>query len=301
MNLNDLSAYFAPDDLDWKPITVSRKTGKGLAAAYITARAVQQRLDDVCGPENWQNRFSPGPAGGVVCGISIRIVRDGEGEWVTKWDGADNTDIEATKGGLSDSMRRAAVQWGIGRYLYNFPSQWVEMDEYGKFKQPPKVPPKYLPSRIPAASPHTKGSALPPSETPRTGEGASGPDGAEIARQVYGGPEANPPATVSGEVLDVIDELGRTLYGDEWERRRSGSARWASGGETAFLRDLAASEGERLTAELERRIRADRPAVSDDTPVFSDPAFAKPFDTSDADGVAGGLFEDSRPKHQDPA
>ena len=142
---------------------------------------------------------------------------------------------------------------------------------------------------------------LPPSETLRTGEGASGPDGAEIARQVYGGPEANPPATVSGEVLDVIDELGRSLYGNEWERRRSGSARWASGGETAFLRDLTASEGERLTAELERRIRADRPAVSDDTPVFSDPAFAETFDTSDADGVAGGLFEDSRPKHQDPA
>ena len=36
-----------------------------------------------------------------------------------KWDAAENTQVEAVKGGRSGAMKRAAVQWGIGRYLYN--------------------------------------------------------------------------------------------------------------------------------------------------------------------------------------
>lgn len=50
--------------------------------------------------------------GGVECGISIKI----DGEWITKWDAAENTQVEAVKGGRSGAMKRAAVQWGIGRY-----------------------------------------------------------------------------------------------------------------------------------------------------------------------------------------
>ena len=147
IDLRHLADFFAADDLEWKPIAVSKKTGKALAAAYITNRAVQQRFDDIVGPENWHNEFRPGPQGGVVCGISVRVERaSGDADWVTKWDGAGNTDIEAVKGGLSDSMRRAAVQWGVGRYLYAFPQQWVPVDDYGKFSQPPRIPREFLPS-----------------------------------------------------------------------------------------------------------------------------------------------------------
>ena len=149
VDLKRLSDYFGDDDIEWKPIVVSRKTNKGLAAAYVTNRAIMDRLDEVCGPANWKNEFMPGPNGGVVCGLSIRVER-GEGaggfaEWITKWDGAENTDIEAVKGGLSSSMRRAAVQWGIGRYLYKLPSQWVAVDDNGRFKQPPRVPAAFRP------------------------------------------------------------------------------------------------------------------------------------------------------------
>ena len=44
-----------------------------------------------------------------LCGIAIFF--EGRG-FITKWDGAEDSDIEAVKGGLSDSMKRAAVQWG---------------------------------------------------------------------------------------------------------------------------------------------------------------------------------------------
>ena len=138
---------FFADDIEWKPIAVSKRTNKGLAAAYLTNRAIQQRLDDVCGPADWLNEFTAGPNGGVLCGLSIRIVReDGTADWVTKWDGAENTDVEAVKGGLSNAMKRAASHWGIGRYLYDLPQQWVALDDRGRFAQPPRIPSQFLPS-----------------------------------------------------------------------------------------------------------------------------------------------------------
>lgn len=146
IDLAALAAYFDESEIEWKPVAVSKKTNKALAAAYVTNRAVQQRLDDVVGPARWQNQFREGPAGGVLCGLSIEVEPD---KWVTKWDGAENTDIESVKGGLSDSQRRAAVQWGIGRYLYNVPSQWVPVDENGRFREPPRMNPAFLPGAAP--------------------------------------------------------------------------------------------------------------------------------------------------------
>ena len=150
-NLRLLAAYFAPDDLDWRAITISKRTNKGLAAAYITNRAIMNRLDEAVGPGSWRNEFAPGPGGGIVCGLSIYV--ESRSEWVTKWDGAENTDVEAIKGGLSNAMRRAAVQWGIGRYLYDFPQQWVPVDDYKQFKISPRIPDHYLPGREAHAQP----------------------------------------------------------------------------------------------------------------------------------------------------
>ncbi len=111
IDLKRLQDFFDPSDIGWKPIALSKKTGKALVAAYVSNRAIMDRLDAVCGPGNWRNEFTAGPNGGLLCGLSIRIVReDGSAEWVTKWDGAENTDVEPVKGGLSSSMRRAAVQ-----------------------------------------------------------------------------------------------------------------------------------------------------------------------------------------------
>lgn len=124
-----LRAPFPAKDLEWR-IGQAGKNQRGLYArilVYLTNRSIMERLDDVVGAENWQNEFKPGPQGGVVCGISIRV----GGEWLTKWDGAENSDIEPVKGGLSDSMKRAAVQWGIGRYLYDIGEKWAVINDNG--------------------------------------------------------------------------------------------------------------------------------------------------------------------------
>lgn len=140
---------FYPDELEWKPQSVGKSGGKFWvrALAYVTNRAIMDRLDEVVGPGSWQNEFKAGPDGGVLCGLSVKVGN----EWVTKWDGADNTDIEAVKGGLSGSMKRAAVHWGIGRYLYDLEENFGKVEEAGIYRaktkegewftwSPPKLP-----------------------------------------------------------------------------------------------------------------------------------------------------------------
>jgi hypothetical protein len=122
MDLERLRAPFPREDVEWRAQTVTKDGNKALAFPYIDARAVSDRLDEVCGPENWQCRYAFSPDGKkTLCEIGIRC---GE-EWVWKADGAGDTDVEAEKGALSDAFKRAGVKWGIARYLYSLPQVWV--------------------------------------------------------------------------------------------------------------------------------------------------------------------------------
>ena len=91
-----------------------RKGPGGKMLSYVDARQVQNRLDEVVGTENWQTHFSE-VCGNYCCTLSLKI----DGEWVAKSDGAGETSIEGDKGGFSDAFKRAAVSFGIARYLYS--------------------------------------------------------------------------------------------------------------------------------------------------------------------------------------
>lgn len=156
IDFNKLKEPFPAEDIEWRLQSCGKKkdgTFWGKALAYVTNRAIQNRLDEVVGPQNWKNEFSKGPDGGILCGLSIKC----DGEWVTKFDGSENTQIEAVKGGLSGSMKRAAsTGWGIGRYLYQLDEGWAEITENGIYSgktkegewfkwNPPKLPSWALP------------------------------------------------------------------------------------------------------------------------------------------------------------
>ncbi len=121
MNINNLAAAFPPEVIHWRAQTLTRDGDKALALAYIDARDVMDRLDMVCGPENWQSGFTETATGRVLCRLEILI---GD-RWIAKTDGAGNTAVEGEKGGISDALKRAAVQWGIGRYLYDLGNVWA--------------------------------------------------------------------------------------------------------------------------------------------------------------------------------
>lgn len=120
-----LSAEFPREAISWRSQSMNKDGTSAMALAYIDARDVMDRLDAVCGPSNWQDRYEfHGPR--TVCYLSIRI----DDEWITKADGAGDSDVEAEKGAISDALKRAAVKWGIGRYLYALPAPWVPCESY---------------------------------------------------------------------------------------------------------------------------------------------------------------------------
>lgn len=142
--MKKLQEPFPPEDIEWRVGSTNTDKTKGIALAYVTNRAIMNRLDSIFGPFGWKNEFREWKESSQLCGISVKV----DGEWITKWDGADDSQTEAVKGGLSDAMKRAGYQWGIGRYLYNLENQWVPIEPLGRsfrLKQEPKLPSWALP------------------------------------------------------------------------------------------------------------------------------------------------------------
>lgn len=132
--LEELSKPFLPEDIDWRVQSVSQNQNgqRVLVLPYITSRAVLNRLDQVCGGF-WQSSFEKITVSNIEafqCSISIKMGN----EWVMRTDAAEVSDIESVKGGHSNALKRAGVQWGIGRYLYDLPQYWVPVKQHGKHK-----------------------------------------------------------------------------------------------------------------------------------------------------------------------
>ena len=157
--LKELQAYFPEDQVEYRMGPTGGDDGNGNPEVgkplfYIPARRVQQRLDNVVGPMDWQIRYSEpvNRHSGQKAGAEATIlIRDSfTGEWVGKSDVSQNTETEGMKGGYSKGMVRAGVQWGIGRYLYFMPEpEWTDVkQEYGRtvFAEEPSLPPQYTPA-----------------------------------------------------------------------------------------------------------------------------------------------------------
>ncbi len=174
---DELARPFAPEDLEWRIQYANEKTNRGIVVPYVTNRAIQARLDEVVGIAGWYNDYKPWHGANKkeaqICGISIYF--EERGGFITKWDGAEDSDIEPVKGGLSDSMKRAAVQWGIGRVLYSMTDPvWVDIEPRGRSwaiqkKERPVMDSAYLSLlntlKLQPAAPIGTQSQLTPAET----------------------------------------------------------------------------------------------------------------------------------------
>lgn len=140
-----LAAPFPARDVEWRVQNTNKEHTRGMAVPYIDSRAIQNRLDAVVGIYNWKPEYRPwhqvekvdkdrqqrGPANASqLCGLSIYCAE--RQEWIQKWDAAENSDIEPVKGGISDSFKRAAVLWNVGRYLYDLEPVWVDVEPRGR-------------------------------------------------------------------------------------------------------------------------------------------------------------------------
>jgi hypothetical protein len=109
---------FAALASEFAPREVKTRSQAGRTFSYVTARSVMNRLDDVLGPTNWWDRYVPGE-NGVLCELTIRLP---DGSILTKCDvggyAAMQDEGDNEKSGVSDAIKRAAIKFGIGRYLY---------------------------------------------------------------------------------------------------------------------------------------------------------------------------------------
>lgn len=142
-----LAAPFPVGELKFFPVALTRDKKKARVGSYIDARAVMDRLDEVLGMGNWQTAVEvvDTSAKAVACTLSLRL----DGQWVSQSDigypnegkDADNNDKEPLKAAASDALKRAAVHFGIGRYIYSLElvQEWLPVDEYGKFTEQPRL------------------------------------------------------------------------------------------------------------------------------------------------------------------
>ena len=125
-----LAEPFEPCDIEWRVM----RSGVGannipwvIATPYITARAVQNRLDEVLGVFGWSNKHRMTQDGkGYVCTITA----ESNGKQVIKEDGAElvtKGNIDAVKTAMSNAFKRTAVLFGIGRYLYGIEEMFAKV------------------------------------------------------------------------------------------------------------------------------------------------------------------------------
>ena len=203
-----LDAPFSATDLEWR-VQRAMKNGMGIVVPYVTARAIMTRFDEAVGKDNWKCEYHDIPNGGVACVISVKV----EGEWVGKEDAAQCTQVEPIKGGRSAALKRAAVVWGVGRYLYKLGEVKATLANGKYFNDKVILPDAFLPE-----SEHT------------------GNDEIKVVKK-----EFTHPAKVSASVEElekaksmVVEgekfNNGKTL-GELWDKALQGIAKWSKNSE----------------------------------------------------------------------
>lgn len=138
--LKQLKDPFDPKFIKWRVGATNSEKTKGIALAYLDAREVKKRLDDVMGITKWKDELIRVEKGGFICNLYLKI----EDEWIPRSNAGEDSNMAAIKGGASDAFKRAASKWGIGHYLYYLPNVWVPIVKQGNsyvLAQTPELPP----------------------------------------------------------------------------------------------------------------------------------------------------------------
>lgn len=142
--LTELMTPFPPQYISWKPGALNSaakgrddgKQPKTLAMAYGDLRAYMRRLDAVLGL-NWESRTIPWGDKRIIVEITLTVMVDGEARRITRsgtgeFDEGGGKDAPEGTAAEAQAFKRACAMFGLGRYLYEIPSQWVLFDPASK-------------------------------------------------------------------------------------------------------------------------------------------------------------------------
>jgi hypothetical protein len=216
-----LGAEFPPDQLEFLPKATSG--GKALAIAYADARMIMARLDEVVGSANWSFDWEPVGSDGkrvkgklTVCGVTKCDAGEGDKE------------EETLKSAVSDALKRCAVHFGIGRYLYFLPRVWTPYDaQKRQFTEQPKLSSAAVKRALELAG--VAGASEPPRRPVPESSGDRAREAVERQEQpvsaLISGPQPAASGLATEEIQAECEQLYRDLGGDPTDRER-------------FLRDL---------------------------------------------------------------
>ena len=234
-----LANPFEPGEIKFKPQAV--KGNRAMAVAYVDCRMIQDRLDEVLGVENWQDAYDLLPDGSVVCKLQVKI---GE-TWITKVDVGSPSEQpdggDRLKAAFSDALKRAAVKFGIARYLYRLPMQWADYDPVKRqFTTPPTLPPfarPTPPAAVKPAPPPKKPDPVVAATPAATAKTAMPETGEELHDRLraYDAKLAQRKVSTLGALLSHVAQAGaKQGYGDDITRWSGPALAFAGRGRQAF-------------------------------------------------------------------
>lgn len=241
----ELSKPFPATEIQWKVQVVSRDKRRALVLAYLDARAVMDRLDAVVGPTGWSDSYEVYPADASTNGHTVQakcrltilsIAKEDVGEGSMPGDQSSSS----VKAAVSDALKRAAVKFGIGRYLYKLDGVWVDYDDEKKRPlETPALPewamaPEEPPARVPVAE-----TAARPA-LPAVRNGTSNPNVSRLPTPTGAGP------TGDGVLADLIRQLRELPGGEGAIRKLVGRNDWSH---------RSPEEKRKLYSELRRAYR----------------------------------------------
>jgi hypothetical protein len=251
-----LSVPFEPREVKFKPQSV--KGNRALALAYIDCRVIQDRLDEVLGVENWMDDYEILTDGSVVCRLKLKL----GAEWVTKTDVGSPSEQpdggDRLKAAFSDALKRAAVKYGIGRYLYRLPPVWTDYDpQKRQFAVVPQLPAWAIPKSKSSAKPVEVNpvnvvEAKPADPVPAAAKAGALPvSGDELHRRLrdFDAKLASQKKCPVGALLTHVAQAGvKAGFGDDISRWNGPALEFAATAAKGFIAALPTAEGESAQA-----------------------------------------------------
>jgi len=114
----------------WKIQSFNKAKTKASCVAYIDARDVMDLLDKAVGFDGWRDSYRR-EGDRLICKLELKI----NDEWIAREDTGTESQSEGEKGEFSDAFKRAAVKWGVGRFLYDLEIKWLDIEMNGNYKE----------------------------------------------------------------------------------------------------------------------------------------------------------------------
>ncbi len=244
--LKELSKPFPPSEITFKPGATAKDGSKCMAMAYGDLRAYMDRLDEVCGMD-WSVTYTPWGER-LIAHVTINgVTRSSTGEPDTQ---SEKREIGGTVT-EAQAFKRACAMFGLGRYLYNLPSVWVEFDsqrrtitEAGQAQLAARYKAWYEKQGQGVARPQThtttskSAAAQGVASTPVTQADS------EVGVPFMHVPSAPP------EYLTEFHAIGQMLYGKEWESVSRRNIDRVTGGRTENDEQMSEAEVRKLIAGM---------------------------------------------------